>query len=181
MRMTRLLSVLGLIAFLLLPTVGTATQGAATPVPVSDGDVFSGPAIGDTVTYVDDNGNGAANITVEEVMRGWQGHDDDEPEGGYEYVAAVITIESTIARGSFGVGPGNFRLQDEAGFMWDYADVTVQEDLPVLPLEDVVQLANGESATFLVVYEVLAGQPLDHLFWSLDSDRLLTLASVADV
>lgn len=178
---TRLLSIFGLIAFMVLPTVGAAMQDAATPETGAVEDSSTGPEIGDAVTYLDENGNGIADITVDDVVRGWQDHDDDEPEGGYEYVAVTVTVDSTIARGSFDVSDSHLRLQDNAGFMWDSVGVDVPEEATLLPLDEDQQLPTGESVTFLVVFEVLAGQQLDHLFWSPGGDRILTLASVADL
>lgn len=181
MRRSKLVFMAGLIAFLTTPTVGAAMQDAATPeaAPVEGSQI--GPVVGDTATYVDENGNGIANVTVDDVVRGWQDHDDDEPEGGYEYIAVTVTVESTIPRGSFEVNDSHVRLQDNAGFMWDSVGVDVPEDATVLPLEGDQQLPSGESVTFLVIFEVLAGQQLDHIFWSPGNDRILTLASVADL
>jgi galactose mutarotase-like enzyme len=115
------------------------------------------------------------------VVRGWQDHDDVESDGGYEYVAITVTVDNTIARGSFDVDDSDLRLQDNAGFMWDRVGVDIPEEATLLPLDGDQQLPTGESVTFLVVFEVLAGQQLDHLFWSPSSDRILTLASVADI
>jgi hypothetical protein len=178
---TKLLSIFGLIAFMVWPTIGAAMQDMATPEAGAVEGSSAGPVIGDTVTYVDENGNGIADITVDDVVRGWQDHDDDEPDGGYEYVAVTVTVDSTIARGSFDVDDSDLRLQDTAGFMWDRVGVAVPEEATLLPLDGDQQLPTGESVTFLVVFEVLAGQQLDHLFWSPGSDRILTLASVADI
>ncbi len=165
------------VAFALIVMVpGAAAQGGATPAP--DADVPDESAVGNTVVYVDESGNGIANITVVELARDWQGHDNQPPREGFEYIAVTVTVESTIARGTLDVRDHYVILQDADGFVWTRAGVRVPEDAATIPLAAPQQLANGESVTFLVVFQVLPGQALDHLFWAPAGGRMLTLAAV---
>jgi polyisoprenoid-binding protein YceI len=154
----------------------TPAAGAATAVSAVD------PAIGEMVTYVDLSGNPVAHITVESVERDWQDYGEyDEPDPGVEYVAFTVTVESVINRGSVEVSDFDFSMQDASGFLWSTAFAQAAEGAEITPLEDDLALVSGDSATFLVVFEVLQDQPLAHLFWQPDSGRLITLASLEGV
>jgi hypothetical protein len=164
-----------------ISAIGAMAQGA-TPAAGVDAGNAGDPAVGDTVTYVDESGNPVATISVDNVERGWQDFGEyDEPDAGSEYVAMTVTVNSEVGRGSIEVSDYDFSLQDSDGFLWGTAYVEAAEGTEVVPLEDDLNLASGESATFLVVFEVLEGQQLTHVFWQPDSGRLLTLASVEGI
>lgn len=137
------------------------------------------PVIGEPVTYVDASGNPAATIVVEEVERVWEEYGEyDMPEQGAEYVAFTVTVESTLGRGALEVRRSDFSLQDRAGFVWDVSYADAADGVEVTPLDDDLNLASGDSATFLVVFEVLQGQEIEHLYWHPESDRMITIAAL---
>lgn len=161
-------------------TFGVMAQDASTPAaeaPISAGAVD--PAVGDVATYVDVSGNPIAEATIDQVVRDWQDYGEFyEPDPGVEYVAFTITINSVINRGAVEVGDFDFSLQDSGGFLLGTSFVDAAEGVEPAPLDDDLNLASGESATFLVVFEVLQDQELAHLYWQPDSGRLITLASL---
>lgn len=178
--MRNLIATAGALLLLLMSVAGLAAQEAT---PAADAPIATGgsvdPAIGDTATYVDVSGNPVADITIDQVVRDWQEFGEyDEPDPGVEYVAFTVTVESVVNRGAVEVSDYDFTLQDSAGFLWGTAWADAAEGVEVTPLEDDLRLASGESATFLVVFEVLQDQELAHLFWQPDSGRLITLASL---
>lgn len=180
--MRKLLAVLGAMLLMSVSAIGVLAQDATPAAAPAGGGNAIDPVIGDTVTYVDKAGNPAANVTVESVERGWQDYGEyDEPSVGVEYVAFTVTVESVAASGAVEVSDFDFSLQDANGFLWGTAYADAAEGAEVTPLEDDVLLAGGESATFLVVFEVTAGSPLAHLFWQADSGRLITLAMLEGV
>lgn len=180
--MRTLTAMLGALLLLVLSTVAVAAQGATPSAdqPIAGGTVD--PAVGDTATYVDVSGNPVATITVDDVVRNWDQYGEFyEPDPGVEYVAFTITVTSQVTRGAVEVSDYDFSMQDSAGFLWSTAFVDAAEGVEVTPLEDDLALANGETATFLVVFEVLQDQPLAHLFWQPDTGRLITVASLEGV
>lgn len=186
--MRKLFAILGAMLLFTVSALGVMAQDTATPAastPVAEGAVSGGavdPALGESVVYVDVSGNPVANITVEDVERNWQDYAEfSEPEPGIEYVAFTVTVESVISRGAVEIRDFDFTLQDSAGFLWGTTFADAADGVEIGPLDDDVQLASGESATFLVVFEVLQDQQLAHLFWQPDSGRLITLASLEGV
>lgn len=177
--MRRLFAVLGSLLLFTVSAIGVTAQEAT---PAADEPLTAGavdPALGDTATYVDVSGNPVANITVDEVVRDWQDYGEfDEPDPGVEYVAFTVTVESVVNRGTVEVSDFDFTLQDSAGFLWGTSYASAADGVEITPLEDNLNLASGESATFLVVFEVLQDQELAHIFWQPDSGRLITLASL---
>lgn len=176
-----------LLAMLMLggSSVAAVTAQDATP-DISDlaGDSGEGnpvdPAIGDTIVFYDENGNPAGNATVQSIERGWEDYDEYyEPEDGTEYVAFVITVESTIARGAIDVEDYDFNLQTASGSFWGTSYASSETAEPPL-LEDTVSLATGDSEEFTVVFQVYEGEQLAHLFWQPDSGVLLTIANLED-
>lgn len=180
--MRKIVAMLGAMLLLSVSAIGAMAQDA-TPAP--DGAITAGavdPALGDVATYVDVSGNPVANITIDDVTRDWQDYGEFyEPDPGVEYVAFTVTIESVVNRGAVEVSDFDFTLQDSAGFLWGTAFVEAAEGVEVTTLEDDLQLASGESATFLLVFEVIQGQQLAHIFWQPDSGRLVTLASLEGI
>lgn len=184
--MRRLVS--GLLASVLL-TSGAATMVTAqeaTPTALeelagtqaSEGNPIA-PAIGDTVTYFDENGNPAATVTVESIERGWDQFDEYyEPDAGAEYVSFVVTVESTIQRGSVDVQRFDFSLQTANGYLLGYAFTRSETADPPI-LEDNVSLAADDAETFTLVFLVGEDEPLAHLFWQPESGVLITTAQLA--
>lgn len=153
------------------PDIGdlAGTAGEGNPVD---------PAIGDTVTFYDEEGDATGTVTVQSIERGWEDFDEYyEPEDGTEYVAFVITVESTIARGAFDVENYDFNLQTASGQFWSPSYASSETAEPPL-LEDTVSLASGDSEEFTVVFQVYEGEQLAHLFWQPDSGVLITAAQL---
>ena len=138
------------------------------------------PVIGDTVTYFTEDGEEAGNVTVESIERGWEDYDEFyEPEDGTEYVAFVISVESTIARGAIDVQQYDFSLQTAQGYLWSSAFTSSETADPPL-LEDDLSLAAGDSETFTIVFQVYEDEPLAHLYWQPDTGVLITAAQLED-
>ena len=160
-----------------------ATAQDSTPETDKDEAAASGtnpvdPAIGDTVTYFTEDGEEAGTVTVESIERGWEDYDEFyEPEAGTEYVAVVVTVESTIERGAIDVESYDFSLQTANGGYWGTSFASSEDADPPL-LEDTVSLASGDSETFTLVYQVYEDEELAHLFWSPDSGVLITAAQL---
>ncbi len=181
--MKRLLT--GLLAAVML-TGGSAALTVAQDATPSALDQLAGsqaenavdPKIGDTVTFYGEDGSEVGLVTVESIERGWDAYDEYyEPEEGTEYVAFVITVESTIARGAIDVEAYDFSLQTANGYLWGRSYVSSEAADPAL-LDDTVSLAGGDSETFTVVFQVLEGEGLGHLFWQPDSGVLITAAQL---
>jgi polyisoprenoid-binding protein YceI len=180
--MRKLLAVLGAMLLMSVSAIGAMAQGATPAAGAATAATSIDPAIGETVTYVDVSGNPIANVTVESAERNWQDYGEyDEPDPGVEYVAFTVTVESVITRGSVEVSDFDFTMQDASGFLWGTAYADAAEGAEVTTLDDDLALVSGDSATFLVVFEVLQDQPLAHLFWQPDSGRLITLAALDGV
>jgi hypothetical protein len=173
---------LGALLILVTTLTGSLAQDATSPVEDTSPGPSVDPTVGETVTYMDARGEPIAYVTIEEVMRGWQDDDElDESDSAVEYLAFIITIESAVTRGTVEVSEFDFTLHDGAGFLWgaSFADVAaIVEEAGVAPLGEDVSLASGDAVTILIVFEVLQGQPLAHLFWQPDTGRLITLASL---
>jgi hypothetical protein len=136
------------------------------------------PAIGDTATFYTEDGDEAGTVMVESIERGWEDYDEFyEPEAGTEYVAFVITVESTISRGAIDVQRYDFSLQTAQGYLWSAAFTSSEAADPPL-LEDDLSLASGDSETFTIVFNVYEDEPLAHLFWQPDSGVLITAAQL---
>lgn len=138
------------------------------------------PVIGDTVTYYGEDGEAVGSVTVDSIERGWTEYDEFyDPEDGTEYVAFVITVESSISRGAIEVEGYDFNLQTAQGYLWGRSYTNSETADPPL-LDDTVSLASGDSETFTVVFQVLEGEQLAHLFWQPDAGVLITAAMLAD-
>lgn len=167
----------------LAATQATPDAGSSTPLAGNSGDVNPvNPQIGDSITLFAANGDAIATISVTDVERNWEGFDEyQEPETGSEYVAVTIEIESTVSRGAVEVSPYDFSLQDGQSFLWSTAYAR-NEDSPkdVQVLTDTMQLAGGENAEFLVIFQTYVDQPLQNVYWNPESS-LLTLADLSEI
>lgn len=180
--MRRLIAILAAVLLLGASAIAGAGQDASPPAGTPVGTGASDPAIGETITYVDAEGAAAANVTVDAVERDWQGYvEGAEPDEGIEYVAFTITIENVSEASDLLVSDVDFSLQDGAGFLWAVSYVDASEDAEVSPLAEELGIGPQESATFLIVFEVLPGQALGHLFWQPDTGRLVTLAALEGI
>ncbi len=159
-----------------------AAQSDATPATdaktESDGSNPIDPEIGDTVTYYGEDGDAVGNVTITAIERGWEDYDEfSEPDNGNEYVAFTVVVESTISRGAIEVEDYDFSLQTAGGYLWQTSYTSSETADPPL-LEDTVSLANGDSEEFTIVFEVIQGEALGHLFWQPESGVLITAAQL---
>ncbi len=168
----------------------SATQADATPsaspaaerTTADSGDINPvNPQIGDTITYFAANGDTVGKIKVSDVERNWEGYDKyQEPEAGTEYIAVTIEVESTISRGAMEVSPYRFSLQDGQSFLLGTAYAQTPKGEKPAVLSDDLQLAGGEKAEFLIIFQVYIDQPIAHVYWS-PEDHLLTLADLSEI
>jgi len=176
--MRRLFAVLFAALLLMGGSASLVAAQEASPAP-SDGGAVD-PALGDTVTVVDTRGNEFVAATATEIIRPWEDFSEfEEPERGTEYVAFLIEFEN-ITDDSVIVGPSEFNLQDEAGFLFRTAFATGEEGVEPAPLTEDLAIDGGESAEALIVFNVFEDVGLAHLFWvpENESGRLVTLAQL---
>lgn len=177
-----LLLLIGSSVSALAATEATPEAGEDTPAATSGETNPVNPQIGDVVTLFAANGDAIATISVTDVERNWEGYDEyQEPDTGTEFIAVTIQIESTVSRGAVEVSPYDFSLQDGRSFLWGNAYAT-NEDSPkdVQVLSDTLQLAGGEDAEFLIVFQTYIDEPLQHVYWN-PENSLLTLADLSDI
>lgn len=184
--MRKLLISLMAMFFLLGGSAAAVTAQDATPDPgdlqeltgESSGTNPIDPAIGDSVTFYGEDGNSSGILTVNSIERGWSDYDEYyEPEEGAEYVAFTVTVESTIERGAIDIEAYDFSLQTASGYLWGRAFTSSETAEPPL-LDDTVSLAKGDSEEFTIVFQVLEGEELAHLYWQPDSGVLITAANL---
>lgn len=187
-RLITLVAVLLTLGFGSIASITHATAQEATPenrpAPSAAQDEAKSssadPAVGDTVSYVDENGDEIATVTVDEVIDPFEDYDPDfgEPERGYRFVGLRVTIENT-GSGTLELQSFDFSVQDDQGFLLGTAFVsrTDEQDEADPQLED-VELAEGESATGLLIFELYQDSQPVHIFWQPDSGRLITLARI---
>ena len=136
------------------------------------------PELGDTVTYFGQNGSPVGTIVATEITRNWEDFGEfEEPSPGVEYISITIEVESLTARGAIDLDPYRFTLQSPSGFFYNTAYVQGAEDLDVPVLTESVSLAGGETLEAQVVFEVLEGEELAHLFW-MPEGAMLTVAQL---
>ena len=136
------------------------------------------PEIGDLVTYFGQNGAPVGTITATEITRNWEDYGEyEEPDPGTEYISITIEVESLTARGAIDLDPYRFTLQSPSGFFYNPAYAQGAEDVEPPLLSESVSLAGGETLETQVVFNVLEGEELAHLFW-MPEGALLTVAQL---
>ena len=137
------------------------------------------PAVGDTVSYVSESGSEIARLTVTDVVLNWTEFSEYYvPTPGFQYVAIVVDITGYGSRGSTIIRSDDFRLQDVDGFFYTRSWADAAENSTLIPAESEIGVAPGATVSLVLVYEVLTGVELSHLFWQPDYERLLTLANL---
>lgn len=123
------------------------------------------PAIGDLVTFHSVSGDALAELTVTGAERGWAGFDEGYgPEAGKEFVAVTVEVENVAGRGNVVISPYEFGLHTEFGFTYMPAWVSSTSATPPVLLEE-IQLTQGESTSFTVVFPVFEGEGLTSIDW----------------
>ncbi|MBA2246740.1 MAG: hypothetical protein H0W23_01315 [Chloroflexia bacterium] len=136
------------------------------------------PEFGDTVTYFGKNGDPVGTIVVTGITRNWEDYGEfEEPDPGVEHIAFTIEVESLTARGAIDLDPFRFTLQAPSGFFYNTAYAQGAEDVEPPVLRERVSLAGGETLETQVIFEVLEGEELAHLFW-MPEGAFLTVAQL---
>jgi hypothetical protein len=161
-----------------LPGSGSVLAQDSTPV---DGPIRNvpNPKIGDTVSYITESGSEIARLRATEIVLEWDEYSTYYvPTTGFVYVAIVVDVTNFGSRGSLVVRADDFRLQDVDGFFYTRSWADAAENAELVPAEGEVAVRSGQTETLVLVYQVLEGVELSHLFWQPDYERLLTIADL---
>lgn len=170
-----------LLALMVATPVGTALAQEGTPEPLTNV-AGAAPAIGDEVAYISESGGEIAALRVTDVLRPWTEYDEfSEPEGGTEYIAVVVEVTHLGRRGDLVVRPFDFRIQDQDGFLITEAWAEGAPGAEVMPTDDEVVIASGDTETVVIVFQVIEDIGLANLFWMPEYDRLITLADLTSI
>lgn len=151
--------------------LGIGAVGAEPVNPASPGE-------GDAVHLVDERGAILATVTVTDVERDWTGYKSTfKPRQGVEFVAFTLEIEAV--EGDLELDGKDFDLQRDPGILEDSSSVQPERDDPPT-LRGKVDIDEGDTATYLLVYEVPEGAGLSHLFWAPDG-AFITLQYLGDI
>jgi hypothetical protein len=180
--MRRLLSLWVLAAALALVVFPGPASGIAQD-STPDGPIVnvSDPAVGDSVSFVSESGSEVARLRVAEVILEWDEYSEYYvPSPGSQYVAVIVEITNFGSRGSLIVRADDFRLQDVDGFFYSRSWADAAEGSVLIPAEAEIGVSSGDTEEVVLVYEVLTGVTLSHLFWQPEYERLLTIADLQD-
>ncbi len=160
----------------------TGSTDAQDGTPAADAEPAedrSNPVVGDTVTFITESGSKTAELTLSDVIVPWDEYSQYyEPDPGTHYVAFVIEITNFGTRGNLVVRADDFRVQDVDGFFYSRSTSDAADDATLVPTRSEIAIGPGEMGEMIVVYPVLDGVELSHLFWQPDFDRLLTIANL---
>jgi hypothetical protein len=169
------------IAITLLVLVGPGNAGALGFSAVQDGPIAnsSNPEVGDTISYITESGSEVAQLRASEVILEWEDFSEYYvPSPGSQYVVIVVEVTNLGSRGNMIVRADDFRLQDVDGFFYSRSWADASEDSELIPAESEIGVAPGATEEVVLVYEVLTGVELSHLFWQPEYERLLTIANL---
>jgi hypothetical protein len=182
--MHRLLMVLALLGAFVVGSVGSVVAQDATPEgPAAGpgGEAGGDPAVGEPAIYVNEQGDEAAQVTVDEIIDPFEDYDQEftEPERGTRFVAVRITVEAT-GEDAVEVSTFDFLLQDSQGFLASspFLSRTEEQEEADPELED-ANLAPGDSVSGLLFFMIFEENGIDHILWQPDSGRLITVAAVS--
>ena len=147
-------SVTGSVLFSMLAGTSAAAIGYSTTydrVSLLASDIAF-PAVGDTANILNQNAESIASVTFEEWLDPLPGVDSSmQPNRGYHYAGAVVTIENTGSQ-IFTVDPWSFKLYDVDGYQ--NSGSSAYRNDPEVPDLGYVDLASGELTTGIVSFEV---------------------------
>lgn len=172
---------LWVMATLLLPLLWSAGGSTLAQNDAGSGLVSnsSNPAVGDTVSYITESGSEVARLRASEVVLEWDGYSEYYvPTLGSQYVAIVVEVTNLGSRGNLIIRSDDFRLQDLDGFFYSRSWADASETADLIPSESQVVVPPGDTVDVVLVYEVLTGVELSHLFWQPEYERLLTIANL---
>ncbi|MGH2531121.1 MAG: DUF4352 domain-containing protein [Thermomicrobiales bacterium] len=183
--MHRILMIVALLGVFVVGSVASVTAQDATPEapqagPAGDAAGGGDPAVGEAAIYINEQGEEAAQVTIEEVIDPFEDYDEgDGPDRGYRFVALRITVEAT-GEDAVDVSAFDFLLQDSQGFLWnDTLVFRAEEQEEADPEMEDANLAPGDSVSGLLFYTLYADNDVDHIFWQPESGRLITVAKVS--
>ncbi len=155
---------------------GVTAQDSPAQGPVIN---VPNPTLGDTVSYITESGSEVAHLKATTIELEWDGYSEYyPPTEGKQYVAIVVEVTNLGSRGNFIIRADDFRLQDIDGFFITRSWADASETADLIPAESEVAVAPGETSQVVLVYEVLTGIELSHLFWQPEYERLLTVADL---
>jgi len=169
------------LAIALAVTVVPGSPGVVARQTTPDGPVVNipNPEVGDTVSFVAESGSEVARLRATEVILNWDEYSEYYvPQPGWQYVAVVVEITNYGSRGSLIIRADDFRLQDVDGFFYSRSWADGAEGSQLIPSESEIGVGSGETEELVLVYEVLTGVELGHLFWQPEYERLLTIADM---
>jgi len=163
-----------------IAATGSAIAQEGTPAPGAEQTAGgSNPVVGDTVTFISESGSKIAELALTDVILPWNEYSEYyDPNRGKHYVAFVIEITNFGTRGNLVVRADDFRVQDVDGFFYSRSTSDAADDATLVPTGSEIAIGPGEMGEMIVVYPVLDGVELSHLFWQPDFDRLLTIANL---
>lgn len=177
-----LLSLLAVLVLLALPAAGALTQEATPAGGEPPSGNRSNPELGDPVTYITESGSEVARLELTDVVLPWNEFSEYyTPDQGSQYIAFLIDVENRGSRGSLIVRADDFRLQDVDGFFFTRSWAEAEDDAEVNPADYEIQIAPGETGTVVIVFQVLVGVEMSHLFWQPEYERLVTIANLDDL
>lgn len=178
--MRRLLG-LWLLATAMILSMVPGSPGILAQESTPDGPVVNepNPELGDTISYVSESGSEIARLRATEVLLNWDEFSEYyPPRPGFQYVAIMVDITNLGSRGSLIVRADDFRLQDVDGFFFSRSWADAAEGSELIPSESEIGVSSGETEELVLIYEVLTGVELGHLFWQPEYERLLTVADL---
>lgn len=177
--MRRSLQLWALVAALLLSIVPASIGAFSQSTPEGPITNVPNPAVGDTISYVSDSGSEIARLRATEVILNWTDFSEYYvPSPGSQYVAIVVEVTNFGSRGNLIIRADDFRLQDVDGFFYSRSWADASETSELIPSESEIGVGSGDTEEVVLVYEVLTGVELSHLFWQPDYERLLTIADL---
>ena len=178
--MRRLLR-LWVVAAIMMPLVllaggsGLAQDDAATGPVINN----SNPALGDIVSFITESGSEVAHLSASAIELEWDGFSEYyPPTEGSQYVAITVEVTNLGSRGNLIIRADDFRLQDVDGFFYSRSWAEASETAELIPAESEVAVAPGATEAIVLIYEVLTGVELSHIFWQPEYERLLTIANL---
>lgn len=158
------------VAMMMSGVVGVAAQDTETAY---------GSGIGSPATWFDDRGNPVASVEVTDVIEDWTEHEANRgPARGYLYYAVVLDV-TNLGSGDIEVSARDFSLVDTMGLNNARSSIAADPGSSIEVFSDTAPVAAGESAEFVVVYELFSDVSPAMLVWQADSGQLV-LVNLSD-
>ena len=164
---------LGVLAALWLAAAMMPQAGTAQSDPVNP----PAPGIGDAVTFIDEDDEPVATVTLVSVERDWTSYNASHtPAEDTDYLALTVEVEGLPDSPGVEIDREDFALQVDPGVLVEVAGVRSDTADPPL-LRGSIDVEEDDVATFTLVYEIPTGTPVAHLFWT-PGDAFLTVAEL---